>query len=88
MKFFLKLRLYDLGQLKNWPSFFENVFTHSLHKTEKTSVMFISKKGGDITDEKYEKVVISSLTLYDSSIISIPEDLVLTRGDKYISKSL
>ena len=50
--------------------------------------MFISKKGGDITDEKYEKVVISSLTLYDGSIISIPEDLVLTRGDKYISKSL
>lgn len=77
---FFLLRLYVLGQLKNWQSFFEDVFTHSLHKTEKTSVMFISKKGGEVTDGNYEKVMISSLTWYDSSIISTFEDLGFNQG--------
>lgn len=77
--FFFLLRLYVLGQLKNWQSFFEDVFTHSIHKTEKTLVMFISKKG-EVTDGNYEKVMISSLTLYDTSIISILEDLGFNQG--------
>ena len=41
--------------------------------------MFISKKG-EVTDGNYEKVMISSLTLYDTSIISILEDLGFNQG--------
>lgn len=80
------LRSYVTGQFKKLAKFFLKISLLILYIRLRKYQLCSYQKRGEVADGNYEKAKTFSLTLYDSTTISILQDLGLNRGDRCISK--